>query len=75
MEGGITPDGERIKDYAVLTSTHGSGASNFDPIFAEYKRTGKDYDKKTCKINTNVKWRDNEENPFGLEKKYDDNVK
>ena len=75
MEGGITPDGERIKDYAVLTSTHGSGASNFDPAFAEYKRTGKDYDKKTKTIKTDIKWHDSEENPFGKETKYDANVK
>jgi hypothetical protein len=70
MEGGITPDGERIKDYAVLTATHGSGASNYDPEYAEYKRRGLDGDKTI----TPVKWKGNEENPFGLERKYDKNV-
>lgn len=70
MEGGITPDGERIKDYAVLTSTHGSGASNFDPKYAEYKRTGGDRDKSK----EEVKWNNDSDNPFGLETKYDDNV-
>jgi hypothetical protein len=74
MEGGITPDGERVTNYAVLTSTHGSGAGNFDNEFAEFKRTGKDIDTKTGKLNTNVKWHNSEENPFGKETKYDDNV-
>lgn len=71
MEGGITPEGERIKDYAVLTSTHGSGASNFDPKYAEYRRTGADRDKSK----EVVKWNNDSDNPFGLETKYDANVK
>ena len=62
MEGGIKPDGERELNYAVLTATHGSGASNFDPKYAEAKRRGED-DK--------VKWKDNDENPYGRETKYD----
>lgn len=70
MEGGITPEGERIKDYAVLTSTHGSGASNFDPKYAEYRRTGADRDKSK----EVVKWNNDSDNPYGLETKYDDNV-
>lgn len=70
MEGGITPKGERIKDYAVLTSTHGSGASNFDPKYAEYRRTGADRDKSK----EVVKWNNDSDNPYGLETKYDDNV-
>ena len=71
MEGGITPEGERIKDYAVLTSTHGSGASNFDPKYAEYRRTGADRDKSK----EVVKWNNDSDNPYGLETKYDANVK
>lgn len=71
MEGGITPEGKRIKDYAVLTSTHGSGASNFDPKYAEYRRTGADRDKSK----EVVKWNNDSDNPYGLETKYDANVK
>ena len=59
------------KDYAVLTSTHGSGASNFDPKYAEYRRTGADRDKSK----EVVKWNNDSDNPFGLETKYDANVK
>lgn len=62
MEGGITPDGERIKDYFVLTATHGSTAGNFDPIYAHLMRTGQDQ---------KAKWHNSDENPRGLETKYD----
>lgn len=67
MEGGRTPDGETILEYSVLTATHGSGASNFDPKYAEHKRQGKDKDKSAPQ----VKWKDDNENPFGRETKYD----
>ena len=66
MEGGITPDGERVKDYAVLTATHGSGKGNYDPIYAFLKRTGRDAEA----IHNN-----NKDNPLGIEKKYNKNVK
>lgn len=65
MEGGITPEGERVKQYSVLTATHGSTAGNFDPEYAQLKRTGQD---------EKAKWQDNDENPLGIEKKYNKNV-
>ena len=67
MEGGLKPDGGRELEYAVLTSTHGSGASKFDPKYAEYKRSGDD--KKKDK--PQVKWKGDNENPLGKETKYD----
>ena len=66
MEGGITPDGKRIKNYAVLTATHGSTKGNYDPIYAFLKRTGRDVEA----IHNN-----NKDNPLGIERKYDKNVK
>ena len=66
MEGGITPDGKRIKNYAVLTATHGATKGNYDPIYAFLKRTGRDAEA----IHNN-----NKDNPLGIEKKYDKNVK
>ena len=65
MEGGITPEGKRVKEYSVLTATHGSTAGNFDPEYAHLKRTGQD---------KKAKWQGNDENPLGIEKKYDKNV-
>lgn len=62
MEGGLTPNGEVIKDYAVLTATHGSTASNFGQDYANNKRNGND----------NVIW--NIDNPHGKETKYDLNI-
>ena len=67
MEGGLTPEGKRELEYAVLTSTHGSGASNFDPKYAEYKRSGDDKDNKKPRVN----WNGNSDNPYGRETKYD----
>ena len=69
MEGGLTPEGKRELEYAVLTSTHGSGASNFDPKYAEYKRSGDDKDNKKPRVN----WNGNSDNPYGRETKYDVN--
>ena len=66
MEGGIKPDGERELNYAVLTATHGSGAGNYDPIYAFLKRQGKDAE---------AVYKGDETNKYGLEKKYDKNVK
>lgn len=66
MEGGITPDGERVQQYAVLTATHGSGKGNFDPIYAFLKRSGRDAE---------ATYRNNPDNPKGIEKKYNKNVK
>lgn len=66
MEGGITPEGERIKEYFVLTATHGATAGNFDPNYAQLMRTGQD---------NIAKWKNSDENPRGLETKYDDNKK
>lgn len=66
MEGGITPDGKREMKYSVLTATHGSGASNFDPRYAEWRRSGKD--KKGGEI---VQWKGDSSNPIGRETKYD----
>lgn len=60
MDGGITPDGKIVKDYAVLTATHGATYSNFDPNYANAKRNGID----------NVKWRNSDENPIGLDTKF-----
>lgn len=62
MEGGMTPEGERILNYSVLTATHGSTAGNFDPKYAEQKRNGND---------VGQVWKGNESNPFGRETKYD----
>lgn len=64
MEGGLTPNGEVIKDYVVLTATHGSTASNFDQDYADNKRNGND----------NVIWNNNIDNPHGKETKYDKNI-
>lgn len=66
MEGGITPDGERVKEYAVLTATHGSGKGNYDPIYAMLKRAGRDKE---------AIHKGNKDNPLGIEKKYNKNVK
>lgn len=60
MQGGVTPDGQIVKDYVVLTATHGAGAGNYDAAYANAKRGGND----------NVKWKGREDNPFGIEKKY-----
>lgn len=64
MEGGLTPNGEVIKDYVVLTATHGSTASNFDQDYADNKRNGND----------NVVWNNDIDNPHGKETKYDKNI-
>jgi hypothetical protein len=64
MEGGITPDGERVTEYFVLTATHGATAGNFDPRYAQMMRTGQD---------SKAKWKNSDENPKGLETKYDKN--
>ena len=64
MEGGITPDGQRVTEYSVLTATHGSTAGNFDPIYAHLMRTGQD---------NKAKWHGDDKNPRGLETKYDKN--
>ena len=66
MEGGITPDGERVQDYSVLTATHGSGKGNYDPIYAFLKRAGRD---------SEAIYRGDKNNPKGIEKKYNKNVK
>ena len=61
MEGGLTPDGKVVSNYTVLTATHGAGASNYDDNYANSKRKGND----------DVVWKNNTENPYGRELKYD----
>lgn len=56
MEGGITPDGERVTNYSVLTAVHGSGARNYNPGYALAMRMGRDRE---------AQW--SEENPRGLQ--------
>lgn len=42
-EGGITKDGQtNIKDYSILTATHGALASNYNANYANAKRKGDD---------------------------------
>jgi hypothetical protein len=60
MEGGITPDGERITNYAVLTAVHGSGAGNYNPGYALAMRMGRDRE---------AQW--SEENPRGHQTSFD----
>lgn len=64
LSGGVTKDGETgIKDYAVLAATHGATASNYDPEYADAKRRGND----------NVKYKGDNDNPHGHERKYNKN--
>lgn len=60
-QGGITPSGETVKKYTILTATHGSTASNYNAEYANAKREGRDND---------VKY--SETNPFGHVTKYKD---
>lgn len=62
MEGGVTPNGERIKEYTVLTAVHGSGAGNYNPGYALAMRMGRDKE---------AQW--SEENPRGLQTSFDKN--
>jgi len=56
VEGGVTKDGQEcIKKYTILTATHGSTASNYDPHYAEEKRKGND----------NVIYKGDDSNPNG----------
>lgn len=42
-EGGVTKDGkENVKNYAILTATHGALASNYNTDYANTKRQGDD---------------------------------
>lgn len=60
MEGGITPDGQRIKKYAVLTAVHGSGSGNYNPAYALAMRMGRDAE---------AQW--SEDNPRGHQTSFD----
>lgn len=61
IEGGITPTGEIVNNYTVLTATHGPNSSNFDPEYAYKKRIGKDKE---------AIYKNDEKNPYGLWTKY-----
>jgi hypothetical protein len=58
--GGVCGGEKNIKDYAVLAATHGATATNYDSEYANAKRQGKD----------GVIYKNDKDNPNGLEKKY-----
>lgn len=65
LSGGVTKDGKSgIKDYVVLTATHGAGASNYDPTYADAKRRGDD----------TAVWKGDKSNPRGRKRKYNTNT-
>ena len=61
LSGGVTKDGQTgVKNYAILAATHGSTANNYDPEYADSKRSGDD----------SVVYKGDKSNKHGLEKKY-----
>lgn len=59
-EGGITPDGQIVRNYSVLSATHGAGAGNYDAEYAAKKRNGDD----------TAIYKGNKNNPHGLDNFY-----
>ena len=56
-KGGIVKGtGEQVKNYAIITATHGSTKGNFSPIYAHLKRIG-DPSAKYTEENPNGLWR------------------
>lgn len=64
-EGGVTPDGERIMDYSIISATHGAGATNYDAEYAAKKRNGDD----------TAVYKNDTSNPHGLDKFYSEKNK
>lgn len=58
MEGGLTPDGKVVKDYVVLTATHGPTHTNFNPDYANAKKKGDN----TARYS--------KDNPYGIDAKF-----